>query len=238
MITETSTTASALPSIKVRPGLAVNPLRAAPLDVGRATHPAATLSTPRSDMVPDGTKCAPAACQNAGLWDGHIHQLFRQLHSSDQGSHRDVLENDPGHFDNLFGHLDVASSSCSTICGTQTSIHLHNESKFVNVFHGVPRNPLLRSRRLDQTGRPPPARFFLVELEELRLGRRGLLSPWRVVLVLVPLLFGPGGSLQCPWGALLCVHFVRVVHHRCQGHADRLLFVLEHRTQPPLLVQF
>ena len=36
-------------------------------------------------------------------------------------------------------------------------------------------------------------------------------------------------------GTVLGVHpVVLVVHHRCQGHADRLLFVPEHRTQPPL----
>ena len=33
---------------------------------------------------------------------------------------------------------------------------------------------------------------------------------------------------------VLGVHLVRVVHHRGQDHADRLLFVPEHRTQPPL----
>ena len=33
---------------------------------------------------------------------------------------------------------------------------------------------------------------------------------------------------------VLGVHLVRMVHHRCQDHADRLLFVPEHRTQPPL----
>ena len=30
------------------------------------------------------------------------------------------------------------------------------------------------------------------------------------------------------------MHLLRVVHHRCQGRAHRLLFVPEHRTQPPL----
>ena len=40
--------------------------------------------------------------------------------------------------------------------------------------------------------------LFVVQAEEHRLGRRGLLSRWRVVLVLVPLLPGPGNLLAAP----------------------------------------
>ena len=67
------------------------------------------------------------------------------------------------------------------------------------------------------------------------LGRRGLLSPWRVVLLLVPLLPGPGGKLLAPWNTILSVHLADQVEQRCcQGHADGLLFVPEHPTQSPL----
>ena len=42
-------------------------------------------------------------------------------------------------------------------------------------------------------------------------------------------------SLQSPWRAVLSVHLAaRMVQRCCQGHADGLLFVPEHRTQPPL----
>ena len=63
----------------------------------------------------------------------------------------------------------------------------------MGLLHGVPLDPLLR---LCQAGRPPPARLFFVQAEEHPLGRRGLLSPWRVVLVRVPLLPGPGYLLS------------------------------------------
>ena len=47
------------------------------------------------------------------------------------------------------------------------------------------------SPRLTQTGWPGTAGLFLKQLKDLRLGRRGLLSPWRLVLVPVLLLPGP-----------------------------------------------
>ena len=49
------------------------------------------------------------------------------------------------------------------------------------------------------------------------LARRGRLSPWRVVLLLVPLLPGPGGKLVAPWSAILSVHLAaRAVQRCCQ----------------------
>ena len=65
--------------------------------------------------------------------------------------------------------------------------------------------------------------------------RRSLLCPQAVVQLVDLLLTGPGGCRLAPWSAVRGVHLAgRVVQHRCQGHADGLLFVPEHRTQPPL----
>ena len=79
----------------------------------------------------------------------------------------------------------------------------------------------LRLRHLRRRRRPRPQ-------------RQGLQSPWGVVRLAPCLLSGPGGCGLAPWSAVLGVHIVRVVHHHCQGHADGLLLVPEHRTQPPL----
>ena len=53
---------------------------------------------------------------------------------------------------------------------------LHHGSDVGELLHGVPLNRLLRPPRRDQTGRPGTAGLFFVQLEELRLGRRGPLS--------------------------------------------------------------
>ena len=84
----------------------------------------------------------------------------------------------------------------------------------------------LRPGNLRQRCRPLPRRW-------------SLLSPWGVVRLVLHLLLGPGGKLLAPWGAvLLHLHLLlrtsTVVESSCQGHADGLLFVPEHRTQPPL----
>ena len=93
-------------------------------------------------------------------------------------------------------------------------------SELGQVLHGVPMDPSLWSRRLTQTGGRPP-------------GGRRLLSPWREVRVLVPLLPGPDGSLQSLWGAILST----LPCERCsccQGHADGpLCRSLRRRKTPP-----
>ena len=80
-----------------------------------------------------------------------------------------------------------------------------------DVLHGAQLDLFLCSLRLGQAGRPYPlVGVLLVEQLEERLGRRGLLSPWRVVLVLVPVLPGPGHDRS------LCA----VVQLLGQGHRD------------------
>ena len=87
--------------------------------------------------------------------------------------------------------------------------NLHHGSDVGKLLHGCTGGPILAALAAHQTGWPPPAGLFVVQREELRLGRRGLLSPWRVVLVLVLLLPGPGRLLA------LCA----VVHKRGQAAA-------------------
>ena len=70
-----------------------------------------------------------------------------------------------------------------------------------------PKRSGCRPLRLCQGGRPhPPLGVFLVEQLEERLVRRGLRSPWRVVLLLVLLSPHPGGSCLAPWSAVRGAH--------------------------------
>ena len=111
MITETSTTASALPSICLPPWAGGEPLRRVTPDVAclptchqKPSPRAATLHQSR-------TKCAHAACQDDGLWHGHFHQLFHRQRHAKHGSLRfPVFESDLGHFDPLLdrhGHVEA-----------------------------------------------------------------------------------------------------------------------------------
>ena len=52
------------------------------------SHPSTSSSAPRSDVVPDDAKSAPAACQNNCLWHGHIRQLFHRQRLAKHGSLR------------------------------------------------------------------------------------------------------------------------------------------------------
>ena len=100
--------------------------------------------------------------------------------------------------------------------------NLHEGGDVDGVLQVTPVNPLLRPKVQDWPWPRPPLGVFLVEQLEERLGRKGLLSPWRVVLVLVPLLPGPGGGLLAPWSAVL---LRTVMCCSTQGHADGLLFM-------------
>ena len=116
---------------------------------------------------------APAALLPAdpvaegGDRDKHFHQLFRLLRLT--GNRTRIDELDHGH--QLVHHLRLRYSKRG-----------HHGSDVGKVLHGVWLYPLPRPRLSESLG-PHPARLFFEQLEELRLGRRGLLSSWRVVLL-------------------------------------------------------
>ena len=92
-----------------------------------------------------------------------------------------------------------------------------------DLFHGAQLDPLLWSP-LGQAGRPHlPLGVFLVEELEEWLERRGLLSPWRIVLVVVPLLPGPGHlrALWCNFSARAIATVIRscLSHERAVARA-------------------
>ena len=113
---------------------------------------------------------------------------------------------------------------------------LDERARLDPVLHDVPLHPVLRHRIRDRPWpRPQLGVFLVVQLEE-RLGRRSLPDLSRVLhLVTLSPSPGPGGCVLAPWSAVLGVHpVVRVVQHRCQGHADGLLLVTKPRAHPPL----
>ena len=125
MITETFTTASALPSVCLPPWAGGEALRGVPLSVTSACLPpeAPPLSC---NLAPNEAKCAHAACQDDGLWHWHFHQLLRQLRLAKSGAERDhVLKSNLGHIDSLLGQplsmIFRTSTMCSTVCGTRAS---------------------------------------------------------------------------------------------------------------------
>ena len=74
------------------------------------------------------TFCSIICCKKEEGYDSrHFHQLFRQLRIAKSGSHRNIVRQDLGHFDNLLGirHERVKEmqvfGNCSAICGTIAS---------------------------------------------------------------------------------------------------------------------
>ena len=129
----------------------------------------------------------------------HFHQLFHHLlHRETPAPAMTARRRDLGHFDNLLRNEQVEMPE-----RLQHPLFAHLRHRSIknldhghhvgNVLHGAQLDPLQRPTRLGQTGRPqPPLGIFLVEQPEECRGRRGLLSPWRLVLVPVPL---PGPCL-------------------------------------------
>ena len=131
----------------------------------------------------------------------HFHQLFRHLlHRETPAPATTARRRDLGHFDNLLGNEQVEVPERLHQLVHPLFAHpwhrsienLDHGHHVGDVLHSAQHCGLLRPTRLGQTGRPqPPHGIFLVEQPEECLGRRGLLSPWRLVLVPVPLLPGP-----------------------------------------------
>ena len=109
------------------------------------------------------------------------------------------MRQDLRHFDNrLSNHRQLRSKELDDV--GQLFRHLrHRDLEPKDQLVPNPRVPLhlpLRPR-LQQGRRPrPPLGVLLIKQPEERRGRRGLLSPWRLVLVPVPLLPGPGRLLS------------------------------------------
>ena len=130
-----------------------------------------------------------------------FHQLLRHLlHRETPAPATTARRREHGHFDNLLRNEQVnVPERLHQLVHPQFAQLWHRSIENLDhghhvgdVLHGAQLDPLLRPTRLGQTGRPqPPLGIFLVEQPEECRGRRGLLSPWRLVLVPVPLLPGP-----------------------------------------------
>ena len=118
-------------------------------------------------------KCVPRVCR-------HFHQLFRQLRvTQNSGSHRDIVEQDLGYFDNL---LRIRRERVEEAYDVRQLFHhlrhrcienLHHGSKaheVDNVLHGVPLDSLLRPRVRDRPQAAP--------LRCLRQTTRRTPHPW------------------------------------------------------------
>ena len=210
MVTRTSTTRIYFPP---RPG--GDPLRVGPLGSGCADHPPVDPRrtdnpAPRTAMGITNTRPRNHSRlllllllfthlnKLAVVVGGHgfVHQLFCHLrHAEHSGLRDDVLRSDLGHVDHLLRHhsFDRPEHFHQLVhCLRHRSVEdLHHGSNFGRLLHGAPLDSLLRSRRLCQAGRPPPAGLFFVQAEELWLGRRTL-PGLRRVLQLALLLPGPG----------------------------------------------
>ena len=121
---------------------------------------------PRMTRAPVGLLPADPVAQG-GDRDKHFHQLFHQLRIANSRSHRDVLGQALGQFDNLLGIRHERVEETEDVWQLfhrlrHKSIEdLHHGSKadeVENVLHGVPLDLLLWPKRLCQTDRalPPP----------------------------------------------------------------------------------
>ena len=124
----------------------------------------------------------------------HIRQLLHHLRHREHGTLQDdVVGSDLGHVDHLLRHpcVDVPEHF-HQLAHHQRHKNVkrrHPGSVVGKLLHGVPLNRLLRPD-LEEPVRPRPARLFLVEAEELRLGCGGVPDRRRVVQLVPP----PGTS--------------------------------------------
>ena len=101
--------------------------------------------------------------ENQLCW--HFHQLFHQLRVANRGSHRDALEDDLGHVDNMLGNRQKRVEELKHV---QQLFHhqrhrsvkrLQTRNGIDDLFHGVPLDTYLRpsTQRLPHqtTGRTP-----------------------------------------------------------------------------------
>ena len=120
----------------------------------------------------------------------HFHQLFRHLRLRNQGTRGDVVDDELGHFDNLLGNRAIQESTgvqhvFLEVQELRQVVHhmrhrkikdLHDRAEGAEIFQDVPHHFVLPASDLRQRCWQAPAGLFF-ETEELRLGRRGLLSP-------------------------------------------------------------
>ena len=93
--------------------------------------------------------------QGKGYDRRHFHQLFRQLRIANIVSHRNIVRQDLGHFDNLLGIRHERVEEMQDVrqlfhhLRHRCTKNLHHGSKaheVDNVLHSVPLDPLLRPR--------------------------------------------------------------------------------------------
>ena len=114
-------------------------------------------------------ECQRSARDNTGWW--HFHQLFRQLRLANRGSRRHAFNDDLGCVNNLLGNRRERVEELEHV--HQLSHHQrnrnvkrrHDQRTVVDLFHGVPLNPLLRPD-LEEPVRLRSPEFFLVQIEE------------------------------------------------------------------------
>ena len=154
----------------------------------------------------------------------HLHQLFHQLRVAHRGAHRDVIEQDLGHFDSLLGNRLKRVEEAHDV--RQLFHHLrhrivekrHQRDCVDDLFHGAPLYPCMRTGQGSDPVRPSTFGVLVVQVEVHRIhpGVGRPLAPWSVVRL------GP------------CTSERRVVQGCGQLHAHGHPLVSKKRAEPAL----